>query len=100
MCNDAQQKYSTYDRELTAIYLAVRHFHNMLEGVQFSVFTDHKLLVYAFDRSHEREPIVRQRQLSYISIYTTSFYYLTGEENLVADFLSRVNDPSICAIFT
>ena len=43
-----QQEYSAYDRELLAIYEAVKHFRHMLEARQFTVFTDHKPLIYAF----------------------------------------------------
>jgi hypothetical protein len=39
--NPAQQKYSAYDRELLAIYEAVRHFRYMLEARQFTILTDH-----------------------------------------------------------
>jgi predicted lipid-binding transport protein (Tim44 family) len=38
----AQQKYSAFDRELLACYLAIRHFRWMLEGRKFYVLTDHK----------------------------------------------------------
>jgi hypothetical protein len=44
----AQQKYSPFDRELLAIYEAVKHFRDMLEARHFVVFTDHKPLTYAF----------------------------------------------------
>ena len=44
----AQQKYSAYDRELLAIYEAVKHFRHMLEARHFMIFTDHKPLTYAF----------------------------------------------------
>jgi hypothetical protein len=37
----AQQKYSAYDRELQAIYKAVKHFRHMLEACHFNTFTDH-----------------------------------------------------------
>lgn len=40
-----QQKYSTYDRELTAMYLAVKHFRDLIEGRTFHILTDHKPLV-------------------------------------------------------
>jgi hypothetical protein len=40
--NPAQQKYSAYDRELLAIYEAVKHFRHMLEARHFTIFTDHK----------------------------------------------------------
>jgi RNase H-like domain found in reverse transcriptase len=44
----AQQKYSTFHRELTAIFSELRHFQFLLEGRQFRIFTDHKSLVTAF----------------------------------------------------
>jgi RNase H-like domain found in reverse transcriptase len=46
----AQSRYSTFDRELTAVFSALRHFRFMLEGRQFHVMTDHKPLVAAFGR--------------------------------------------------
>ena len=36
----AQQKYSAYDRELLAIYEAVRYFRHMLEAWHFTILTD------------------------------------------------------------
>jgi RNase H-like domain found in reverse transcriptase len=44
-----QRRYSTFDRELTAVFSALRHFRFMLEGRQFHVMTDHKPLVSAFE---------------------------------------------------
>jgi hypothetical protein len=49
--NPAQQKYSAYDRELLAIYEAVKHFRHILEARHFTIFTDHKHITYAFSRS-------------------------------------------------
>ncbi len=37
----AETRYSTYDRELLAIYLAIKHCRYFLEGRGFHVFTDH-----------------------------------------------------------
>ncbi|TDG38405.1 hypothetical protein AWZ03_015173, partial [Drosophila navojoa] len=51
---DAQRKYSTYDRELLAIYLSIKHFRYMLEGRIFDVRTDHKPLVFAFTQKPEK----------------------------------------------
>ena len=42
-----ERKYSTFDRELLALYLAVRHFRGMLEGRHFTAFVDHKPLTFA-----------------------------------------------------
>lgn len=38
----AECKYSTYDRELTAIYKAIRHFRQIIEGREVLICTDHK----------------------------------------------------------
>nr|CDS29034.1 gag pol polyprotein [Hymenolepis microstoma] len=38
-----ETRYSTFGRELHAIYLAVKHFRHILEGCQFTIFTDLKL---------------------------------------------------------
>lgn len=38
--SSAQQKYSTYDRELTAMYLSLKHFQYVLEGRKFHIWTD------------------------------------------------------------
>lgn len=45
----AQQKYSAFDRELLAIYRAIRHFRHMIEGHQFTIFTDHTPLQFTTD---------------------------------------------------
>ena len=33
----AERKYSTFDRELLAVFLAIRHFRHMLEGKPFII---------------------------------------------------------------
>lgn len=48
---EAQMKYSTYDRELLGIHLAIIHFRNMIEGQQLIIFTDHKPLSFAFSKT-------------------------------------------------
>lgn len=86
-----QRSYSTYDRELTAIYEAIRHFKHLVEGRQFKVFTDHKPLVYAMMQDPSHAPARRRRQLSYIAEFTSDLCYLPGVQNVVADSLSRID---------
>lgn len=50
----AQRKYSTYDRELTAIYEAIKFFKEIIQGRRIIVKTDHKPLVYAFQQKLEK----------------------------------------------
>ena len=45
----AETRYSTFDRELLAVYLSIKHFRYFLEGRLFHVLTDHKPLTYALN---------------------------------------------------
>lgn len=91
----AETKYSTYDRELLAIFMAIRHFKNLLEGRKLTIFTDHKPLTYAFTKvNSDKESPRRIRQLSYISEFSTDIRYISGNQNVVADTLSRIETIS------
>lgn len=59
----SERKYSTFDRELLALYLAVRHFRSLLEGRQFTAFTDHKPLTFAMAKVSESWSARQQRHL-------------------------------------
>jgi cleavage and polyadenylation specificity factor subunit 1 len=52
--NTAQEKYSTYDRELLAIYEAIKHFCHMLEERHLFVFTDHKSTTHTFQQKRDK----------------------------------------------
>lgn len=84
-----ERKYSTFDRELLALYLGIRHFRYFLEGRQFVAYTDHKPLTFCMPKASEPWSNRQQRQISYISEYTTDIRHLQGKDNLVADTLSR-----------
>ena len=45
--SSTEQRYSTFDRELLAIYCAIRHFRHFLEAREFHMLTDHKPLIYS-----------------------------------------------------
>lgn len=64
--SDAQQKYSTYDRELLSIYMAIRHFHRVFEGRELTVYTDHKPLIHSMTTNSNTETPRRTRYLEYI----------------------------------
>lgn len=88
----SQQKYSPYDRELLAIYEGIKYFRHMLEARHFTVYTDHKPICYAF---HERKSNCSPRQyrhLDYISQFTSDIQHISGKDNVVADFLSRIDE--------
>ena len=87
--SSAERKYSTYDRELLAAFAAVKFFRRFLEGRSFTLRTDHKPLTFAGQQpSHKASPR-QQRQLDYLLQHNVDFAYIKGEENVVADALSR-----------
>lgn len=87
----AQLRYSTYDRELTAMYLAVRHFKFMLQGRKSHIYTDHKPITYAFTQKLDKANDRQARQLDYIGQLTTDIRHVKGQENVAADLLSRIH---------
>lgn len=85
-----ESRYSTYDRELLAIYAAIRHFRQLIEGRNFAVYTDHRPLVYAFQQNSEKASPRQRRHLELIGQYTTDIRYIKGCDNIPADVLSRI----------
>ena len=84
-----ERKYSAFDRELLALYLAVRHFRYFLESRIFTAFTDHKPLVSAIAKISDPWSGRQQRPLAYISEFTTEIRHIAGKDNSAADALSR-----------
>ncbi|UYV73826.1 K02A2.6-like, partial [Cordylochernes scorpioides] len=89
--NPAQCNYSTYDRELLAIYLSIKFFKHLLEAREFTILTDHKPLIYSFKQKNEKASPRQLRHLQYISQFTTDIKYIKGTDNIVTDALSRVD---------
>ena len=86
-----ERNYSTFGRELLAIYSAVKHFRYFLEGRVFTVYTDHKPLCYSLATSSSRHSPREIRHLAFISEFTTDIQHISGVDNPVADALSRVD---------
>jgi hypothetical protein len=84
----AEKNYSTFDREMLAAFLAVKHFCFFLEGREFTVFTDHKPLVAAQKRISPPTSARQQGQLAFLSEFSAKFQHTAGSENVVADVLS------------
>ena len=83
---------SAYDRELEAIYLAIKHFSHQLEGCHFKILTDHKPITFAFNKRPESASPQQKRMLNYISQFSTDIEFISGSENTVADTLSRLEE--------
>jgi cleavage and polyadenylation specificity factor subunit 1 len=89
----AERKYSAFDRELLAMYRAVRHFRHMVEAREFCIYIDHKPVTFAYNLKSTQLSSPRQcRHLDYISQFTTDLRHIAGADNVVADELSRVEE--------
>ena len=86
----AEVRYSTFDRELLAVYLSIRHFRYMVEGREFCVYTDHKPLTRALTSRSTKHSPGQVRHLDFVSQFTSDIRHVKGSENPVADALSRI----------
>ncbi len=91
----AEKKYSTFDRELLAIYLAIKHFRHFVEGRQFQVLTDHKPLTIALNACSDRHSPRQAPQLDFIVQFTSVIRHVKGKNNVVADALSRIESNAL-----
>ena len=90
-----ETRYSTFDRELLAVYLAIKHFRYFIEGRQFHVLTDHKPLVFALQSHSDRYTPRQLRHLDFISQFTSDIRHVSGTDNCVADALSRIETNAL-----
>ena len=93
----SETRYSTFDRELLAIYLAVKHFRHFVEGRSFHILTDHKPLTYALAARSDRYSPRQTRHLDFVSQYTFDIRHVKGAHNPVADALSRVDVSAVAS---
>jgi hypothetical protein len=84
----AQNHYSAFNRELWACFSSIRHFRHMLEGRQFILFTDYKLLTRALFRTSDPLTPRHCMQLNYIAKHTSNIRHIAGLDIVVADILS------------
>ena len=85
----------TTDRELLAAYRSIQHFHYLLEGREFTLFTDHAPLVGLMTKSTDTRSAMQARHLATISEFTTDVRHLSGKSNIVADALSHIEIDAV-----
>ena len=92
-----QRGWPPFDRELLAAFRSIRHFRHMVEGRNFTLYTDHQSLIPSLRKKTEPQTARQTYQLAGIAEYTTDIRYLEGKANSVADALSRPNASSTTA---
>ncbi|XP_076951973.1 uncharacterized protein LOC143625553 [Bidens hawaiensis] len=89
--NDAQENYTTTEKELLAVVFAFDKCRSYLVLSKTTVFTDHAALHFLFQKKDAKPRLIRWILLLFefdIEIKDTR-----GAENVAADHLSRLEDP-------
>jgi hypothetical protein len=86
--NPAQQNYATHEIELFAGIETMLRNRDLLQGVRFKWVTDHKGLTYFLNQKNLSGR--QARWLEKISSFDFEVVYVPGNENVIADALSRM----------
>jgi hypothetical protein len=84
--NKAQLNYTVTEKELLSIVETLKEFRNILLGHKITVHTDHKNLTF---KNFNTERVMRWRLV--LEEYGPELRYIKGENNVVADALSRLD---------
>nr|VZI29642.1 unnamed protein product [Spirometra erinaceieuropaei] len=68
----AKTRYSTFGRELPAVYLAMKHFRQLIQGREVTVYTDHKPLSFVLHSTSDRLNSRGTRQLETVNMWRGS----------------------------
>ncbi len=89
----AEKRYAQVDKESLAIVWGVKKFHAYLWGRRFTIYTDHKPLMYLFDSEKAISPMASarvQRWALTLSAYEYEIEYRPSKDQANADGLSRL----------
>ena len=84
----AQKNYTTTEKELLAITEILKEFRNMLCGQDITIYTDHANLAMT-NAKFNCQRVLRQRLT--IEEFGPKIVHISGEKNIAADMLSRVD---------
>jgi hypothetical protein len=86
--NDTQRKWSTIEREAYAVISSLKRWHEIIFGAHITVYSDHNPLTYLVESAPKSSKLTRWALA--LQSYDIDLKYKKGEQNTVADFLSRL----------
>lgn len=89
MLKDAEQRYSTTEKELLAVHNSVLHFRPYLGYKRFTVHTDHKPLLGILRSSKTPFGPRWSKRLLQLAEFQYDVHYIRGKDNAVPDAISR-----------
>ena len=94
----AQRKHSTFDRELLAVFLSLKHFKHILQGRDLNTITDHQPFVKAFRSTNDYFTPRQTRHLSYIAEFTGNVEFINGFLNIASDALPKAEINAVSLV--
>ncbi|GKE12353.1 reverse transcriptase domain-containing protein [Tanacetum coccineum] len=91
--NEAQENYTTTEKELLAVVFAFDKFRQYLVLSKTIVFTDHSTLRYLFTKQDAKPRLIRWIFL--LQEFDIGIRDNRGAKNLAADHLSRLENPDL-----
>ncbi|KAJ9544063.1 hypothetical protein OSB04_023770 [Centaurea solstitialis] len=89
--NDAQENYTTTEKQLLAVVFAIEKFRSYLVLSKIIVYTDHSALKYLFAKPDAKPRLIRWILL--LQEFDIEIRDKRGAENLAAGHLSRLENP-------
>jgi hypothetical protein len=68
----------------------VKHFWHISKAHNFTIFTDNKSITYAFQQKRDKCSLLQFNHLDHIAQFTADIRHISGQDNVVADSVSRV----------
>ncbi len=92
----AEMNYPVHEQELYAIVHACKTFRCYVVGNHFTILTDHASLQFVKEQKNLSRRVTRWVQ--FLAQFDFEILYRKGEENTVADALSRISQREVCEI--